>query len=142
MKINLQFFAGEPLNKPAGEEGQDNGKTFTQEDVNRIVSKRLAEEKAKSEASLLEREKALEKRELTLKAKEVLRSKNLPDELLDVIAYTDEKSLMANIDILDKLYSPKEEIKIVGCGTGVPASGTASSTNDDYQIRGAMKLSK
>ena len=136
MKMNLQFFADARPDTSAEAGEQNNGKIFTQDDVNRIVGKRLAEEKAKSEANLIEREKALEKRELTLKAKEILRSKNLPDELLDVIAYTDEASLKTNIDKLDKLYSQRVETKIIG--TGAPASGVAADNN--YRIREAMKL--
>ena len=46
---------------PAAEE-----KTFTQDDVNRIVSERLAKEKVRNDTSLAEREQALAQREAEL----------------------------------------------------------------------------
>ena len=48
---------------PAANQGTGE-KTFTQEQVNAIVSKRLAEEKAKSESVLNKREAELNQREM------------------------------------------------------------------------------
>ncbi len=64
------------LNTPTGD------RTFTQEDVNRIVSERLAKERAKSDSLLAEREKALEQREFLLNATQRLRDTGLPVALL------------------------------------------------------------
>ncbi len=57
-------------------------RTFSQDDVNRIVCERLAKERAKSESLLAEREKALEKREFILNATQQLRDTGLPETLL------------------------------------------------------------
>ena len=77
--LNLQFFAEEV--DPVPQEGE---KTFTQEEVNRIVSERLSKEKGKinadREASYAKREQELNIRELKLKARESLNEKNLPSE--------------------------------------------------------------
>lgn len=51
------------------------GKTFSQEDVNRIVGERLAKEKAKNESDWQQREQDLQKRELRMTAKEYLNEK-------------------------------------------------------------------
>ena len=58
---------------PAADQGTGE-KTFTQEDVNRIVGERLAKEKAKNsgEADLAKREQELAQRELHMTAKELL----------------------------------------------------------------------
>ena len=51
------------------------GKTFSQEDVNRIVGERLAKEKAKNESDWQQREQDLQRRELQMTAKEYLSEK-------------------------------------------------------------------
>lgn len=85
---NQQMNNPQMNNNPAAGE-----KTFSQDDVNRIVSSRLAQEKAKSEATLAEREKQIEKREKLLSAKEKIKDMNLPAELLDVLDVSDEAAL-------------------------------------------------
>ena len=82
---------------PGGENGE---KTFTQEEVNKIVSDRLKRESDKVTSTLDTREKDLKEREMRLNAREALSEKNLPLELLDVINYSDEESLQKSIDIL------------------------------------------
>lgn len=54
-------------------------KTFTQEDVNRIVQERLAKEKSKNngDADFAKREQELAQRELHMSAKEMLSEKGL-----------------------------------------------------------------
>lgn len=64
--------------------GQGTGeKTFTQEDVNRIVQERLAKEKARNggEADFAKREQELARRELHMTARELLSEKGLPVQL-------------------------------------------------------------
>lgn len=136
MKMNLQYFA-EPQNNPTVGTEPNGDKIFTQEDVNRIVSKRLAEEKSKSEAALLKREEELAKKELDFKARTLLKDKNLPDKLLDVLAYSDEESLINNIKIIEQLYSPVETKMNIGTGF-TPSQDYGRNSNID--IREAMKL--
>lgn len=68
-------------------------KTFTQDDVNRIVSERLARERDKRTAELDEREKALRQRELLIVAREKLDEAGLNKELCKVLRYDDEAEL-------------------------------------------------
>lgn len=76
-------------------------KTFTQEQVNAIVSKRLAEDRASRTSEFDKREKELNQREMQIRAKELLSERGLPKNLADVLRYSDEKSLIAAIDVID-----------------------------------------
>ena len=67
--------------------------TFTQEEVNRIVSDRLARDRDKRTAELEEREKAVKARELAVIAVEKLTAAGLPKEMAGVLKYDDEKTL-------------------------------------------------
>lgn len=99
---NMNQNANPAANQETGE------KTFTQEQVNAIVSKRLAEEKAKGEAALNKREAELNQREMQIRAKELLAEKGLPKNLADVLRYSDEESLKAAIDVIEKTRGFKE----------------------------------
>ena len=76
-------------------------KTFTQEQVNAIVGKRLAEAKASNEAALSKREEELKQREMQIRAKEILSERGLPKDLANVLKYSDEESLTAAIDVIE-----------------------------------------
>lgn len=76
-------------------------KTFTQEQVNAIVSKRLAEDRASRTSEIDKREKELNQREMQIRAKELLSERGLPKNLADVLRYSDEESLKAAIDVID-----------------------------------------
>ena len=101
--------------------GDDQGvKTFTQEQVNAIVGKRLAEAKASRESELGQRETELNQREMQIRAKEMLEEKGLPKELAQILKYTDEESLTAAIDVLVRTrgYTKEKapEYKPIGSG--------------------------
>lgn len=78
-------------------------RTFTQEDVNRIVSDRLARDRDKRSAELDEREKAVKARELAVMAAEKLAEAGLPKALSAVLRYDDETSLDSAIQTLSHL---------------------------------------
>lgn len=69
----------------------EGGKLFTQDDVNRIVSERLARDRADRAAPSPEdeREKALKAREARLDCRDYLDSKKLPTALLEVLDCSD-----------------------------------------------------
>lgn len=83
-------------------------KTFTQEQVNAIVGKRLAEAKASNEQALNKREQELNQREMQIRAKELLAEKGLPKNLASVLRYDDEESLKAAIDVIENTRGFKE----------------------------------
>lgn len=92
-------------------------RTFTQEQVNAIVSERLNKEKLKGESALAEREKQfaereqqLANREALIDLKDKLKEKGLPDELLPVLNVQDKAALKAALDALDD-YIKRQKAK-------------------------------
>lgn len=99
-------------------------RTFTQDDVNRILSKRIAEEKAKSDAALAEkeqlfaeRERELANREALVDLKDQLKEKGLPAELLPVLNVQDKAALKTALDALqayiDEKANAHKEYKVI-----------------------------
>lgn len=83
-------------------------RTFTQEEVDEIVRKRLARERKKTDAnndqeSGSDREKTLEDRELKVMAREKLLDAGMPSSLADVLRYSDEKSLEKAMETIKNL---------------------------------------
>ena len=116
--------------------------TFTQEQVNKIVSDRLAREKVKSEAALAEREQQLAQRELLLTAKEKLTESGLPVELLDALNVSSpeamEKAITTVKAVIDKIKAEAPPLKIYGAK---PAeAGRAPQASGDSRLRKAMGL--
>ena len=117
--------------------------TFTQEQVNKIVSDRLAREKVKSEAALAEREQQLAQRELLLTAKEKLTESGLPVELLDALNVSSpeamEKAITTLKGVIDKIKAEARPVKFYGAK---PAeAGRSPQMGGDSQLRKAMGLS-
>ncbi|MDO5540871.1 MAG: hypothetical protein Q4F83_12520 [Eubacteriales bacterium] len=75
-------------------------RTFTQEDVNRIVQERLAKERNRSGQSFEEREQDLIRRENRMTCAERLSEKKYPKELLDILDTSDADRFMENVEKL------------------------------------------
>ena len=84
------------------------GKTFTQDDVNRIVQERLAKERGKGNEELEKRVAELDLRERKLNAVEALRKNGLPDYLVEALNISTDEAFKASMDAIVKL---KEETK-------------------------------
>lgn len=122
-------------------------RTFTQEDVNRIVGERLAKEKAKGETDFSKKEQELVQRELRLSAKEMLSSRNLSMQLIDALNCTNKESLEKSIEIIEKVFNEnKKEASIAKIKGAVPADPknrldeVNSDDNQDAALRKAMGL--
>lgn len=127
--------------------GQGTGeKTFTQDDVNRIVQERLAKEKAKNsgEADFAKREQELVRRELHMTAKELLSEKGLPVQLFDALNCTDEETMKKSIATIEKAFNdykanlPKPVFK--GFQPGASSKMPDAGATEDIEIRKAMGL--
>lgn len=98
---------------PEQQQAEGTGKTFTQEEVNNIISDRLKREREKfskeQEEKLNEREKAIEARELRLTATEKLTAAGLPKTLVDAINCSDEETMNKSIEIISKAFQGKED---------------------------------
>ena len=133
------------MNTPAA-----GGKTFTQEEVNRIVSERLAKEKNKGEATLAEREQQFAERERQLANREALfdlkdklKEMGLPAELLPVLNVQDQKALDAALEALKNYIS--EQIKTNEKGLKVLdpntlSKGSYEAETNAKKLREAMHL--
>lgn len=94
--------AEENKNTQQGENEPESGKTFTQEEVNKIVQQRLERAKSKEPDELAKREAELNMREMNLTIREQLSSAGLPNELAGVISAQDEDEAREKIEILKK----------------------------------------
>jgi len=119
---------------------QQSGKTFTQDDVNRIVQERLAKEKSKASsnedfekktAELEKRTTELEARENRLNAVTALRDAGYPDELADVIRCSNADELKKSMEVIDKNYQRKDARRLVK-GTGRKAVEDRIQCTDSY----------
>lgn len=123
-------------------------KTFSQEEVNRIVGERLAKEKAKSnnDTDFSKREQELAQRELRLTAKESLTEKGLPVQLLDALNCTDKETMEKSISTIETIFNEfkaKATGQIKFKGFQPAASQMPSEANvatGDLEIRKAMGL--
>lgn len=117
-------------------------KTFTQEQVNQIISDRLARDRAKGEAALAEREQQLAQRELLLTAKEKLTENGLPVELVDALNVSSpealEKALSIVKTVMDKHKAEARPIKFRGA-KATESLSHAKNTGDS-SLRKAMGL--
>ncbi len=89
-------------------------KTFTQDDVNRIVQDRLAKDRAKSSEELSKKEEELLQREFRLNSRQKLIDRGYPEDILDVLNCSSEEAFNKALDIIDGLIkerTPSEEEK-------------------------------
>lgn len=126
-------------------------KMFTQDEVNRIVSERLAREREKltqqpqedeREKALREREKALEARENRAACQDYLDSLPVKDKyktaLLEALDTSDAEKFKATAEKLIDTIGLRIETKTVGAQTAKPPMNVAG-TSFDAQIAAAFK---
>lgn len=130
------------------DQGAGDKRTFTQEDVNRIVQERLAKEKSKGsgEADFAKREQELAQRELHMSAKELLSEKGLPVQLFEALNCTDRETMEKSIETVDKYFrecraNATSKIKFRGFQPGASSVQPTAEPSGDLEIRKAMGLS-
>lgn len=131
-------------------QGNTSERTFTQDEVNRIVGERLARVKAEPSADLMERENRCAQRELQLDAREKLADAGLPKELLGVINCSTKENLDKSIMTLQRLLGasgsgqqgqsrPTYRVS-TSIGNQSNGSGFGNRAEDPDEIRKAMGL--
>ncbi len=122
-------------------------KTFTQEEVNRIVQERLARVKNSSDQdSLAEREQALAQRELRLDAREKLADAGIPNDLLSLVDCSNKKNMDDSIALIGKYFGTvkaREGFRVVSMSTRAASNGSGSGGGQGdtpESIRAAMGL--
>ena len=93
-----------PTPEVSGDQGE---KMFTQSDLDRIVSERLA--RAKKDKATDERETALKARESRLDCRDFLSDKKYPAKLLDILDTTDAESFKSKVELLADLFRSMED---------------------------------
>lgn len=109
-------------NQQANTQPEDNSKqqrTFTQEEVNKIVSDRLERERnKKADNSEYEtRMNELNTRENAFACKEFVKSENLPDELLEMFDTTDSEKFKETVRKIDAIYCKRYRPSTTGVRT-------------------------
>ena len=90
-------------NAPGANAGTE--RTFTQEDVNRIVQERLAKERGKNEPTPDQiREKDLAARESAMTCKEYIAEQNYPKGLLELFDTADHEQFKQKVDKMKELF--------------------------------------
>ncbi len=96
---------------PAADQGTGE-RTFSQEDVNRIVSERLAKDREKASKELSEKEQELARREFRLNSRQKLVDRGYPESIMEALNCNSEKEFDRALDIIDELIkerTPSEE---------------------------------
>lgn len=137
---NLTPSKGEQTTEPTGKSGTE-PRTFTQEDVDRIVQDRLSREKKKFQEiepdPLEQREQELKQRETAFDIKELLNKEKYPAELADILKYSDMDEFKKQYDALKEFLHKPDSPRIVA-STYSPAAGRNPSSPDP--IRKVMGL--
>ncbi len=127
------------VNQGAGE------KTFTQDDVNRIVQERLAKDREKASKELGEREQELAQREFRLNSRQKLIDRGYPDSIMDALNCSSEEAFDKALDVIDGLIKertpdPKQvELEKNRARFTQPLNPSRGTTGEDL-IRKAMNL--
>lgn len=124
-------------------------KTFTQEEVDRIVQDRLARERKKYEVPtpdpLAEREKELNARETKLNIKELINSEGYPKELANTLKYNSFEEFKDQVESLKEMgllntVSTKASYRVSTSTKQGNGSSNSFCNTEDEDIRKAMKL--
>lgn len=95
--------------QPAENGNSGAGKMFTQDEVNRIVSERLARDREGRSAQQQndERETALKARESKFDCREYVKENNYPEELLDILDTASVDAFKETVEKLSDLFGYK-----------------------------------
>ena len=122
-----------------GTEQVTDGKTFTQDDVNRIVQERLAKEKGKGNDELDKRKADLDKRERRMNAIDELRKNELPDYLVDALNMETDEAFQQSMEAIEKMKGESTEStgQVIGRGNpiGTVTKGDFGDLHSAFGLR-------
>lgn len=133
---NIEQQPTTPTPEVSGAQGE---KLFRQADLDRIISERLARERAKSEPSPTdERKQALKVREAKMDCLEYVAETGFPAELLEIFDTSDFEAFKATVERLDQIVSlPSTKRKLPYFTRPIGHGGTPAPSLD---LRGAFGL--
>lgn len=108
-------------------------RTFTQDDVNRIVQERLAKEKGKGSEDLDKRAAELDKRERRMNAIDELRKNDLPDYLVDALNMETDEAFQNSMEAIKKMKGESTNAPGVVIGKGDPIGTVKNGGGDDLR---------
>ena len=117
-------------------------RTFTQGEVNSILSERLKQERTKFLREVNEREAALTRREALLTAKEDWTKRGLPADLLDSLDMSKEGVLDAAAAIIEGIRKPAGRTMSAKGGFAGTPDMDIETDDPDNALRAAMGLEK
>lgn len=124
--------------------GQGTGeKTFSQEDVNRIVQERLAKDRAKSSEELSKKEQELLQREFRLNSRQKLIDRGFPESIMDALNCSSEETFDKALDIIEGLIkerTPSEEEKAEIAARMKAAASAPKFTDKSEPRRSGMDM--
>jgi len=117
---------GEPQAQGEGEQ-ENPERTFTQDDINRIISKRVQEERARADAQLKQREAEIARREYDYHVLSTLENKQLPPQLADILKGGDAATFDASLAAFEKLLHEATDKAVIKrlAGSPPPSGGRA-----------------
>ena len=108
-------------------------RTFTQDDVNRIVQERLAKEKGKGSEDLDKRAAELDKRERRMNAIDELRKNDLPDYLVDALNMETDEAFQNSMEAIKKMKGESTNAPGVVIGKCDPIGTVKKGGGDDLR---------
>lgn len=129
---------------PADIKGEQ--KTFTQDDVNRIVQDRLAKDRAKASEELGKREQELNDREFRLNSRQKLIDRGYPESIIDALNCSSEEAFNKALDIIDSLIKERtpdkeqEQLEQQRARFTVQMNNSSFSGRREDPIKKAMNL--
>lgn len=137
---------GNATEQTTTEETANEGKLFTQDEVNAFIQSRIARMKTQvqkeHEAEYAAKLEELNAREMKLLVKEKLTEKSMPLELADIITGATAEEIDAKLEKLSSIYgNNKKEEKAVQNTTGFVAVGVPGSSSEPVDaVRKAFGL--
>ena len=86
---------------------QAGGKTFSQDDVNRIVHERLARDREKASEEVSKKEQELADREFRLNSRQKLIDRGYPESIMEALNCSSEEAFNKALDALDGLMKER-----------------------------------
>lgn len=123
----------------------ENEKTYTEQEITRMINDNLANYKQQVETEYAEREKALKQKEFEYSATQLLRSKNLPDSMIKFLKGDDMDNFSASVEAVAAYidYAIKQQIQThrKGIDSGIdPGYYSSTQYTNNNGIRDAMGL--
>lgn len=124
----------------------ETNKTFTQEQVNAIVSDRLARDRQKQSEEMSKKEQELAQREFRLNSRQKLIDRGYSESLMDALNCSSEEAFNKALDIIDSLIKERTpskeqaELEKNRARFTTPMNLSSGARREEDPVRKAMNL--